>query len=286
MLSVPRDGKCPINTKQCGLLDTMSNKMCVGKDKECPINMMVHSAKAPEYNYTFSNISLDDGSFIFFTKDAVDSPIVFEFKISDNDPCISPHEYSSNYTPYPLDYYEYYGCRTELNGTKFNRNYKYVDTMNKYKLYDKNGIIDKIKDLFNFPLYQLLHQQSSLYVRTFNGYDKNCLESNDINISEYSLYDSRVSNTRTICVVYMVLSFLMVIYSFIEVIFINWEAGNKTFSSLTPMQYYMMSSAGFSGAFFALSMVMNHIFISMRLDNNCTDYLHRRYLTIRKAKKM
>ena len=150
MLSVPRDGKCPINTKQCGLLDTMSNKMCVGKDKECPINMMVHSAKAPEYNYTFSNISLDDGSFIFFTKDAVDSPIVFEFKISDNDPCISPHEYSSNYTPYPLDYYEYYGCRTELNGTKFNRNYKYVDTMNKYKLYDKNGIIDKIRIFLTF----------------------------------------------------------------------------------------------------------------------------------------
>ena len=111
------------------------------------------------------------------------------------------------------------------------------------------------------------------------------MESNDINISEYSLYDSRVSNTRTICVVYMVLSFLMVIYSFIEVIFINWEAGNKTFSSLTPMQYYMMSSAGFSGAFFALSMVMNHIFISMRLDNNCIDYYTSAIFDYSKSKK-
>ena len=44
--------KCPENLKQCGILDTYGNKLCLNKDIPCPINDLVldKTSKKLEYN--------------------------------------------------------------------------------------------------------------------------------------------------------------------------------------------------------------------------------------------
>ena len=97
--------------------------MCIDKDKQCPINLIIRSY-TPEppsgYSYNFSNITFSDKSYLYFTNEAIDKPIIAHFKITDEDPCINPNEYSSSYNSYVLDYYAYYGCNTTVNDTKYN----------------------------------------------------------------------------------------------------------------------------------------------------------------------
>ena len=105
-LSVSSTEDCPSNLKQCGLLDTINNKMCIDKDKECPINMLIYkkTAEPPtEYNYTFKNVSFDDGSYLYYTNEAIEHHIISNFTISDTQPCIIPFEYSSNNKRYILE---------------------------------------------------------------------------------------------------------------------------------------------------------------------------------------
>ena len=150
--------ECPSDLKQCGLLDTMNNKMCIDKDKECPINMIImkNTSEPPtEYNYTFKNVSFDDGSYLFYTNEAIDQHIIGKFKISDKEVCIDPNEYNSDYKSYILDYYQYYGCKTSIENTVYNSHYKPINTMNKYDLYKSNKIIEGMSNLPNYHIEEL-----------------------------------------------------------------------------------------------------------------------------------
>ena len=85
-LSVSFNEECPSNLKQCGLLDTMDHRMCIDKDKECPINLMIRkktNEPPVEYPYEFQNISLNDSSYLFYTNEATDNHIVATFTITD-----------------------------------------------------------------------------------------------------------------------------------------------------------------------------------------------------------
>ena len=71
----------------------MNNKMCIDKDKECPINMLIYknTTEPPtEYNYTFKNVSFDDGSYLYYTNEAIVHHILGRFRISDGKICINP----------------------------------------------------------------------------------------------------------------------------------------------------------------------------------------------------
>ena len=60
--------------------------MCIDKDKKCPINMIImkNSSEPPtEYKYTFKSIIFNDGSYLYYTNEAIDHHIVAEIKISD-----------------------------------------------------------------------------------------------------------------------------------------------------------------------------------------------------------
>ena len=113
----------------------MNNTMCIDKDKECPINLILLSNSSippSEYKYNFSHISFSDGSYLHFTNEAIAHYILHKFKISDKEVCLDPNEYNSPYQPYALDYYNHYGCLSSMNNISTNSNCKYLDSMSKY----------------------------------------------------------------------------------------------------------------------------------------------------------
>ena len=81
--SVLKGQQYPTDYKQCGVLDTLDNIMCVRKDVLCPINIIVmdKNEKPPkEYTdkYTFISIRLNS-LYIHYTNEAIDNKILVKF---------------------------------------------------------------------------------------------------------------------------------------------------------------------------------------------------------------
>ena len=175
-LSVSSNEECPSDLKQCGLLDTMNNKMCIDKDKECPINMIImkNTSEPPtEYNYTFKNVSFDDGSYLFYTNEAIDQHIIGNITVNDGDLCINPNDFFTNNEKYILEKYDE-KCRT-INEIQYDRNFIKIDTIDKYSLYSENKILSSINELPDYPIEKLKTQFTSLYYRPFIGFNKTCI---------------------------------------------------------------------------------------------------------------
>ena len=88
--SVSENEECPPSLKQCGYLDTLNHKLCFEKEEECPINMLImkNSSEPPEnYSYSFKKIEFNDGSYLFYTNEAIDQHIIAELLISEYTIC-------------------------------------------------------------------------------------------------------------------------------------------------------------------------------------------------------
>ena len=82
LFTVSSGKECNEGKKKCGVLDTMNNTMCIDKDKECPINLILLSNSSippSEYKYNFSHISFSDGSYLHFTNEAIDQSYILYF---------------------------------------------------------------------------------------------------------------------------------------------------------------------------------------------------------------
>ena len=250
-LSVSSTEECPSTLKQCGLLDTMNNKMCIDKDKECPINMLIYKKTADpptEYNYTFKNVSFNDGSYLYYTNEATDHHILGRFRISDGDICINSEEYNSVSTHYVLDYYDYNGCKTEANGTFYDSKYIQLDSMNKYELYEQNGIIDIMKKLPNYPYEEFKSQTSYLYYGPYIGYNKECFfqtfnKTNDNEI-KYSGKDNLLNCSIPLFILYVFFLLFGLVYE-IGYIFESEEKNGKNLLFASLVSTCMETVIGF-----------------------------------------
>ena len=173
--SVKKGKECQTGYKQCGILDSEENILCLPNNEECPINDILIQDSPPVSSLNYHSIQLTDNKAIYYTTEAIDKPIIVSFKLSDGRVCIDFEEYNSQQTHPKLDYYEYYGCRKSYDGITYDDRYEGLDAMNKYKLLYDNGVIEKIKDKVKYPYDKIQKELVGLYKRTFIGYNADCL---------------------------------------------------------------------------------------------------------------
>ena len=79
--SVKKGEPCPDNTKQCGILDTLGNIMCIDVNTDCPINLILVTEDnniPSEYKYTFTTVKLNN-TYLHYTNEAIDKYILAKF---------------------------------------------------------------------------------------------------------------------------------------------------------------------------------------------------------------
>lgn len=176
--SVKKDENCESGFHKCGILDTLGQIMCIPDSYSCPTNLLLVSKdiKPPsEYSQiTVNTFSLDNGKYIHYSNEATNNKVIISFKLSDGDVCVNPGEYNSESTPFILDYYESYGCKTKIKGSYFDDRYEYIDEMNKYSLYQANGILGQVSDFKGYPVEELRTVTTKLYTINYSGIDKQC----------------------------------------------------------------------------------------------------------------
>ena len=208
--SVKEGEKCPTGKKQCGILDTLKNKLCLDESEDCPVNYIEITATntPPKDCVNCKTAQLGTNSYIHYGNENIDNEVITNFKISDDNQnvCLDSSEYNSDAEPYTLDYYSYYGCKNSFASYLYDDRYSKVDREQKYTLYDENGILLKVSQLPEYPLGDLKTTQVTLFKRTYPGYDLECIAKSKFNPEKLDNYrhNTKVSKRLNIAVLVFV----------------------------------------------------------------------------------
>lgn len=146
--------------KSCGLLDNKKNQMCILKSEKCPINKIIIDKKTPkDYNYT--KFELNNGYYLFYTNEAIDSKILVSFKISEGKICVDTNKHYIRNPDYNLySSFDNGGC------DDFDERYFQIDSQNKKDLFNENGILNLT---LNLPNFTLSNDEMFLFYRNYIG---------------------------------------------------------------------------------------------------------------------
>ena len=126
--------KCKEGYKQCGLLDSLNNTMCIKEDETCPINLIVLNKEesCPNDGQTYHTIKIND-EYIHYTNEAIDNPIVVKFALNNTRNVISlfPYEPDKNEN---LESYDFFTC-SFINSNLNYSLYQYLSNDTLYRPY-------------------------------------------------------------------------------------------------------------------------------------------------------
>ena len=230
--SVKEGEECKEGYKKCGILDSMNNIACMPKNDMCPINYIkvTDSQEPPSECINCKTIQLDL-NYLHYGNDNINNSIVTNFKTSDDRSkvCLDQGEYNSQMKRYTLDNIDHYGCENEFNNMLYDERYTYLDTIPKATVFEDNGILVKIERLPKFPVESIREQQTSLFTRSFQGFDKQCLKQNGINLEQYEKLEGRVTANKWLT--FVSLLFLIVNIMFIVTLLYKGQYDMSTFEA-------------------------------------------------------
>ena len=162
----------------------------IDPEMECPINFLMISSKQPEYNFTMKSLQLTNGHTLWYSNEAIDKPILVKFIIRQKGVCLRNVETDKDVHLFPLDFHynsTLNECKYTKNEINHNTNYKLLDSISLYDLYDENNHLQFLNSILFYPTEELKNYNMSLFVRSFVGFDKECLTTNGKTVT--SLYD-------------------------------------------------------------------------------------------------
>ena len=169
--NLSEDGKsCKDETyKQCAILDTLNQPMCVKQDEDCPINDILIK-EGQEHLDNYDIIPLDNNKSIYYTNKINDSKIIIDFQISNGQPCAEPYEQNlnKNLDIYPLmKNQSIYRCKVAINENLTDDRFRELDSQNLSHFYRDNDIsaLSKFYDDYS-------EDKMKLYGVEYYGLDK------------------------------------------------------------------------------------------------------------------
>ena len=145
--------------KNCGIIDSLNNFMCVKSDEICPINTIK--------NVPLNNITLNDTQEIVLT----------HFRVSQDSPPCADSYYSNNFlnTSYILDnFYLRDKCYFSSVGVK--KDYIFIDSIDYIQFLKENGLFSILNLLPGFPLLNYTITKIDLYAGNYPGVNTKCAE--------------------------------------------------------------------------------------------------------------
>lgn len=210
---VEKDQDCPNGKKNCGIIDTLGNILCLDTSLDCPINYISVSTKAPTDIPNLKTITGTDANLYYANNPVTDKStkryIANSFKIIDDKICIFP---SLIYTTFALnDFFvletskDDYSTDCDLQNDytqKYNidentdpKRYWSLDQIDNYKLYNENKIIEAITNAelvsegYNTQRYN--DHQLTLIFTIHRGFKLSC-----VNKEKYEIKNLNGINTK------------------------------------------------------------------------------------------
>ena len=188
----PPNVQCDKGYKQCGILDSFNQKLCLWENETCPLNQIeLSNSSTPSDIFTnkdaVKTTLLNDNKTYLHTSNAERNSLVI------TEIAIGPESFCMNYTERKLGppYYEYEpsstnGACTEYMGYQTDFRYLSIDKQSKFDVYNENGIITKIQGFLtysNYPYPEEEHKKYTLHLYKLNyiGFNLTCLSNQELN---------------------------------------------------------------------------------------------------------
>jgi hypothetical protein len=243
---------CPLNTRSCGIIDSLNNVMCVPTSTPCPLNFIKfipQNEQVPtNLNYTVLDVT---GGKIIVSNENTQGKLLNEFELSDNQPCADPG-YKNEFKPntYLLD--PYYGkdqCQEMVGNIQFDDRYYLVDSYNSYSILNENNILPLISTLPEYPNPQQNQHPVNLYARNYIGIQPSCLqEIKDKGVTQIFLKDlyetpDKLGHSMSLAVAAMIIAIIIFVFMIIYGIFLcininsdgNDDNAPKFFIAIIPI---------------------------------------------------
>lgn len=183
MKTVKSPNGCGSNYKNCGVVDTLGQYLCYPNNIACPYNFMKIMDKnfqvPTDKKYTVVPLGTNgiEGKAIF-SNEYTDSKIINEFRVDDDQPCLSPEYKNLKHAPYLLErIYGHDKCTNAIGGEFIDNSFQKVDSIKYGYLYHDNGINSILESLPQFSAkYDYRQSDTSLWYKNYIGMNHACIE--------------------------------------------------------------------------------------------------------------
>lgn len=171
---------CKTGYKQCGLVDTLENRICIKIEEQCPLNFIkiVSADSTLTYSdpkYTVSN-SITNGEVLVTSNKLIENKLVIQFLVSQGKPCLDNSYFNFDFETNVLSkMYDRNQCQSI---TQDNLNQVYEDSIevdedSLIDVFECNNISDSLNTISNykFPSKEI---KVKLYTRNYNGIKVEC----------------------------------------------------------------------------------------------------------------
>jgi hypothetical protein len=266
---------CGSGYKSCGIADSLQQVLCYPNAVNCPYNFIkVLSANQQvpnDKNYTVIPLGFNgqDGKMIF-SNENISGNTVNQFKIDDNQPCLSPDYKNLAIKPYYLE--QSWGknlCQNAIGGQNFDNAYTKVDSESYNKLYSDNQILGILLSLPKFQKYNYLSGSTSLFYKIYIGINSQCISK----IADLVKIEDAISSVSTTALVGMIFGiFAIVILVIFSVIFCCNEGKEESLKVMNIIFGIFSSIPALIISAILVSKANNIGYdLSVFSDPNCTD---------------
>lgn len=190
---IENNENCPSEyNKTCGKIDTLERKLCVQKDKPCPIRDI--DLKGINLKLFIEGLEIKSN----YLEDDSEGQILSYFKLSEKFPCINPQE----------RYWDYYyilepknqRCTSRIIDKIYDDRYELLSnfTTNKFDLYTQNSIVEKLNYINSQDLDKLKFDSVFLFGRNFLGFNKDNIKNKKFDYNYIISKQNLSNNTHTI----------------------------------------------------------------------------------------
>ena len=203
---IKQNENCKQGYKNCGIIDTLNQKLCVLINNECPLYDVGINGDNENYDSNPDYI-YDYNSKIYYNNnnyEAENKKIIGKLILNEGQPCYNSKEKLWRSFGSKEAKENHLKCELEILG-------KYSD--NRYEKKGNISYYDLYKDNFNYQFFILLDENElkkekvSLYKREFLGIDKECDEKSDISHKDYSLLKKNQKFEKTLLLVEPIITF-------------------------------------------------------------------------------
>ena len=243
--------------KQCGILDTANNKLCLLINQTCPINFI---------------------QLFFYSNDFIENPIFISLNVSQNEPCLHPY-YRQDNNPFPLrkDYQLHKKCKEIYKGKSIDTRFTFNTNMSSADYY-------KEESLSPLAAHEELYNKDgamSLYQIHYIGLNLSCYSTKTQEYSQLmKLNIPKILKTyaRSIIIYYM-LTFLFIlliiinVFYLITLIFSLYSLKARIGNSIWSLNCLL----GFISSFLIMSFFFQ-IKLNLKFDYGCMNEEFENYL--------
>ena len=167
---------CEKGFKICG--KDSKEFLCFPEELDCPINDIIisNTEKKDLKSQNYKEQKIENNFYLYTTNKKVENPLVVDFKLGYENICIDPNEEIA-----PIKQFQYYTknfdleCETELGENIIDSRYKKIYSLDKYKLYRDNKLLQFLKKLPNFDNYSLKYNLD-LFTAPYFHFSYKCFE--------------------------------------------------------------------------------------------------------------